>query len=92
MVRHESEIVKVKYIGKEPNQVDIKDVSTQRLLAYKKKHYSHSKCFNDHNREGDVVCSECKTDDPTAYKWCKNYEKNRNDLTAELATREHIEK
>jgi len=32
-------------IGKAPNQVDIKDVSTQRLLAYKKKHYAHSKCL-----------------------------------------------
>ncbi len=79
-------------IGKAPNQVDTAKVSTPRLLAYKKKNYSHPKCFHDAERYGDVHCEQCSTKFHNTFKSCKQYEVERNAIIAELNTREHIEK
>ena len=76
-------------IGTAPNQVDIKNVSTQRLLAYKKKNFAHAKCFN---RSNDFACEWCKENDASKFKHCTQYHKDYEEIRAELATREHIEK
>lgn len=75
-------------IGTAPNQVDITKVGTRRLLVYKKKHYSHNKCFN---RSSDYACEWCEKNDIDEFTACKQYESERQAIKDELDKREHIE-
>ena len=78
-------------IGNPPKTVDITKVSTERLLAYKKKHYSHAKCFQ-RDWDCDFGCHDCERVAPSTYKWCKQYEKERDAIREELSKREHVKR